>query len=222
MTNGQHGGAWYPQNTMSKASTRRRYTVEDWLAVADEQPPYELIDGELIQKDGPGIETSPAVSHGATILWVGIALAPFVRRPGDADRPDGWWLATDAGIQLGSFIFRPDIVGWRCDRHPAMPRARPAPERPDWVCEVLSESNRRQDTVVKLHQYHQAGIPYYWIIDGDAGTLAVHRHTPDGYLIALCATASDHVRAEPFGAIELDLAALLGDVSPPAAPGPRP
>jgi Uma2 family endonuclease len=96
--------------------------------------------------------------------------------------------------------------------------------------EILSASNRRHDTVVKLRHYHQAGIPHYWIIDGDERTLTVHRHTPDGYLVALRADASARVRAEPFDAFELHVAVLLGDdpddeaaeLNPPAAPGRRP
>jgi hypothetical protein len=41
--------------------------------------------------------------------------------------------------------------------------------------------------------------------------LTVYRHTPDGYLVALRAEATERVRAEPFDAIELHVAVLLGD-----------
>jgi hypothetical protein len=42
-------------------------------------------------------------------------------------------------------------------------------------------------------------------------TLTVHRHTPDGYLVALRAAGDERVRAEPFDAIELQVGMLLGD-----------
>ena len=42
------------------------------------------------------------------------------------------------------------------------------------------------------------------------GTLTVHRHTPDGYLVALRASEGERVRAEPFDAIELYVRVLLG------------
>jgi hypothetical protein len=39
----------------------------------------------------------------------------------------------------------------------------------------------------------------------------VHRHTTDRYLVVLRAEAHEQVRAEPFDAIELHVAVLLGD-----------
>jgi Uma2 family endonuclease len=74
----------------------------------------------------------------------------------------------------------------------------------------VSDSNRATDTVVKLRRYHQAGVRHYWILDQVDRTLTVHRHMPDGYLVALRAEASERVRAEPFDSIELYMSVLLG------------
>lgn len=54
-------------------------------------------------------------------------------------------------------------------------------------------------------------MPHYWILDQFDRTLTVHRHTPDGYVIVVRAAAKEYVRAEPFDAIELHVAVLLGD-----------
>ena len=75
----------------------------------------------------------------------------------------------------------------------------------------MSVSNRSTDIVDKLRDYHQAGVPHYWIIDQLDRTLTVHRHSADGYVIALRAAAAERVRAEPFDALELHVAVLLGD-----------
>ena len=83
--------------------------------------------------------------------------------------------------------------------------------RPDWICEIVSESNRATDTVKKLRRYHQSGVPYYWILDQVDRTLTVHRHTNDGYLVGLRAEAHERVRAAPFEELELHVAMLLGD-----------
>ncbi len=61
----------------------------------------------------------------------------------------------------------------------------------------------------KLRVLQKHAVPHYWLLDPQAGTLRVLRWTPDGYLEALGATADEHVRAEPFDAIELDLAQVL-------------
>jgi Uma2 family endonuclease len=83
--------------------------------------------------------------------------------------------------------------------------------RPDWVCEVLSESNAHDDLVKKMRGYHRAEVPHYWVVDPVAETLTVYRRTADGFLSALAAERSERARAEPFGEIELAVGVLFGD-----------
>jgi Uma2 family endonuclease len=94
---------------------------------------------------------------------------------------------------------------------PERPRDRPVKLRPDWVCEILSASNASNDTVRKLRALHRAGVPNYWLLDPERLTLTVLRWTAEGYLEALTATAQETVRAEPFDAIELELAVIFGN-----------
>ena len=180
-------------------------TVADWLAQPDDAR-MELIDGELVEKAAPTFEHGRAQGH-----TVGALGGPFDRRVGGPGGPGGWWLATEVDSLLDGRGYRPDIAGWRRDRLPAPPRERPVTIRPEWLCEIVSESNRTVDTVTKLRRYHQAGVPHYWILDQVDRTLTVHRHAADGYLVVLRATADERVRAEPFDAIELQVSALLGD-----------
>jgi Uma2 family endonuclease len=190
---------------MSSAPPSRVATVADWLA-APEEDRLELIDGELIPK------AAPSSDHGSAQLGLGASVrTPFHRRPGGPAGPGGWWIMSEVDILLDGRGYRPDLAGWRRERAPSMPRARPVELRPDWLCEIVSESNRTVDTVKKVARYHQAGVPHYWIVDQLDRTLTVHRHTTDGYLIALRAEAHERVRAEPFDAIELHVAVLLGD-----------
>lgn len=93
-----------------------------------------------------------------------------------------------------------------------MPRARPLEVRPDWVCEVVSESNAAHDRVVKLRAYHRAGVPHFWLLDPRDRTLTVLRWAEAGYLTVLAATETEVVRPEPFDAVPLELRALFGDV----------
>lgn len=190
-------------------------TVADWLA-QPEDARAELIDGELIQKAAPTFEHGRA--QGRTVVALG---GPFDRRSGGSGGPGGWWIATEVDVLLDGRGYRPDIAGWRRDRMPLPPKERPVTVRPDWLCEIVSESNRSVDTVTKLRRYHQAGVSHYWIIDQWDRTLTVHRHTLEGYLVALRAEAHEHVRAEPFDAVELHVAVLLGD-DPDDDGGPPP
>jgi len=119
---------------------------------------------------------------------------------------------TEVEIQLEEHeIYRPDVSGWLRERLPELPRESPILVRPDWVCEVLSPSNARNDLVKKMRVYHRCGLPHYWIVDPEQETLTVYRWTPDGYLVALTGQRDERVRAEPFGEVELAIGALFGE-----------
>ena len=180
-------------------------TIADWLAEPEEAR-LELIDGEFVEKAAPTLE------HGmAQLRTAGRIGEAFSRKPGGPSGPGGWWLGTEVDIALDDRGCRPDIAGWRREGLPVIPKQRPVTVRPDFICEIVSESNRATDTVKKLRRYHQSGVPHYWILDQLERTLTVHRHGPDGYLIVLRAEADERVRAEPFDAIELHVAVLLGE-----------
>lgn len=79
---------------------------------------------------------------------------------------------------------------------------------------MLSQSNRANDTVRKLRRYHEAGVGHSWLVDPMAGVLRVFRHEAEGYLNVLTAERRQVVRVSPFDAVELRVAALLGDDPP--------
>jgi Uma2 family endonuclease len=187
------------------AARRGAKTIEDWLALpADAR--VELIDGDFVEKALPTLEHGRAQGHTAGLISVA-----FDRRLGGPRGPGGWWIATEVDVLLDGRIYRPDLAGWRRERAPQVPKERPVALRADWLCEIVSESNRATDTVTKLRRYHQAGVPHYWILDQLDSTLTVYRYTSDGYLVAVRAGARERVRAEPFEAIELDVSVLLGE-----------
>jgi Uma2 family endonuclease len=188
----------------SVASKGGPKTIADWLALPDSAR-IELIDGEFVEKAAPTFEHGLAQGH-----TVGAISAVYNRRVGGPRGPGGWWIVTEVDVLLDGRGYRPDIAGWRRERAPAPLRERPVALRPDWICEIVSDSNRTTDTVTKLRRYHQAGVPHYWILDQIDRTLTVHRHMVDGYLVALRADLNERVRAEPFEAIELQVAVLLG------------
>lgn len=191
---------------------KRPKTIEDWLA-QPEGSRLELIDGEFIEKAAPTFDHGSAQFHTAHLLH------PFSRRPGGPREAGGWWFATEVDIVLDGRGYRPDLAGWRRDRHPSRPSERPVRSRADWICEIVSDANRSTDLVLKMRRYQQAGLPHYWILDQLSRTLTVYRNTLDGFLLALAAEAGEKVRAEPFEAIELAVAELLGDEPEDDAPG---
>jgi Uma2 family endonuclease len=186
------------------ADVRKLKTVADLYAIPEDQRFHELIAGEIVPKAAPSGE------HGTAQARLGAAIGAFDRRPA-ADGPGGWWLAIDVDVMFSDHeLYRPDLVGWRRDLVPDRPRGMPVSIRPDWVCEVMSPSNARQDRFVKLNAYHRFEVPHYWMIDPAEETLSIYRQTADGYLLVLAADAEQRVRAEPFDAIEIFVGALFG------------
>jgi Uma2 family endonuclease len=104
----------------------------------------------------------------------------------------------------------PDVLGWRRENCPERPTATPVRVRQDWVCEVISPSHAKDDTVRKLRLYQAVAIANYWIVDPRDATLSVMRWSQAGYVTVLVAERTEVVRVEPFEAVELNLATLFG------------
>lgn len=196
--------------------TARRAAITEWLAQPEELG-AELIGGRIVHKAMPGPE------HGRAQRKLGEIMGPFDRRPRGPGQPGGWWLASEVDLLLGGDGVRPDLLGWRRDRVPALPRPGPTgavTERPDWIGEVLSSSTAARDLGDKLALYHAAGVPHYWIIDPANQLLLVYRRLAEGYVAVLGAGSDKVVRAEPFEAVELRVGLLFGDEEDIAAADP--
>lgn len=179
----------------------------DLLALPEQGRGFELIDGELVEKQG-------GFRHGRAQFNLAGLLTPYRRGGGGSDRPHGWWFLTE---QLAGFspsqVLRPDVAGWMRERLPEPPEDDDAVVRmrPDWVCEIISPRKAANDLVRKKRVYHQHEVPYYWIVDPRDETLTVLQWTARGYLEILAAQRGERVRAEPFPALDLQVGVLFGD-----------
>jgi Uma2 family endonuclease len=189
---------------------RRKATLDDFWAIPEEDRFHELIAGEIIPKASPSGEHGDA--QGGILVAVRL---PYQRSPGGLGGPGGWWIAPEVEVLLANTeVVRPDIVGWRRERCPARPTGNPVKQRPDWICEVVSPSNAKHDTIKKLRLYHRVAIPHYWLVDPQDATLTVMRWSSDGYVTLLRAERGEVVRPEPFEQIELAVGTLFGDDPP--------
>jgi len=179
--------------------TGRRATYAD----IETLPPHvtgQIIDGDLFTHARPSLE------HSATASVLAMDLGgPFDRGRGG---PGGWWIRHEPELHFGDNVLVPDLAGWRRDRHATPPSGRFATTAPDWLAEVLSPSTAGVDRVRKLPVYLREGVDHVWLLDPIARTLEVLRRTDAAWTIAGTYGDIQVVRAEPFEAIELDLAAL--------------
>lgn len=179
----------------------RRATYQDVL----DAPPRELaelIDGVLYT------HPRPALPHAQATSVLGEELGPPFKR--GRGGPGGWILLDEPELHLGvePDILVPDLAGWRRETLPELPDAAFLTTPPDWLAEVSSPSTLRFDRVQKLPIYQREQVPHVWLIDPAAQLLEVLRLDGASYRLVATHGGDAKVRAEPFDAIELELAAL--------------
>ncbi len=117
-------------------------------------------------------------------------------------------------LHLGSLpdIVTPVLAGWRRERVTVDLLADDAPAHinltPDWVCEVLSPRTEAYDRGPKMRVYRREKVAHVWLVDPALRTLEAFRLDGSHYALLDTWDGDALMRAEPFDAIELDLAPL--------------
>jgi Uma2 family endonuclease len=182
------------------APAHKLATYADILALP-EHVVGELIAGEL------HVSPRPAPRHALAATALGEELGPPFKR--GRGGPGGWMIVFEPELHLGADVLVPDMAGWRRERMPEMPVDEAyLTLPPDWLAEVLSPSTAAVDRGRKLPIYARQRVGHVWLIDPVPQTLEVLRLDGESYRIVMVASGADRVRAEPFDAIELDLAIL--------------
>jgi Uma2 family endonuclease len=171
----------------------------------------EVLDGQL------HLQPRPAKHDAAAASALGEELGPPFKR--GRGGPGGWLILDEPELHLLSDILVPDLAGWRRARMPAIV----ADEAyfvlaPDWIAEVVSPSSAKYDRTDKLAIYARERVGWVWLIDPIARTLEVLVLDESGWRLGGAWRDDARVRAQPFDAIELDLAILWADVVLPPAP----
>ncbi len=149
------------EQIMSMPAVRpHRWTVLDVerliAARAELAPRYELVDGELL------VTPAPTSRHQRMILRLAFIMQPYLVRHAVGELrlgPGGLKLREQDHYEPDLFII--PLVDGRL-----APDAYPV--RPLLVCEVLSPSSSRHDRITKRRAFQAAGVPEYWVVDGDA------------------------------------------------------
>ena len=180
-----------------------RLTLAEFLDLPEMEQRCELIDGVL------RMAAFPIPDHQFLALVLATRLTQQITEAGQ-----GIVLHETGIILTDDTAVGPDIVALRADRADII-GARAINGAPDIVVEVLS-SNRRADLVRKRELYQAAGIPEYWILDGDANTLTVLALGDDGaYRERAILTAADTLTTPLFPDFALPLAQLFNHPARP-------
>ncbi|GAC1351411.1 MAG: hypothetical protein NVSMB1_04190 [Polyangiales bacterium] len=182
---------------------RPKATYADVLS-APEHMVAEVVDGVL------ELHPRPASPHAVAATAIAEELGPPFKR--GRGGPGGWIILLEPELHLGDDILVPDLAGWRRERLPIIENEPFFTLAPDWICEVLSPATAKLDRSRKLPIYAREGVRHAWLVDPLQHMLEGLRREGDKWLILNVFRDDARVRAEPFDAIELDLAILWADV----------
>jgi Uma2 family endonuclease len=80
---------------------------------------------------------------------------------------------------------------------------------PDLVIEIISESNRTHDTVVKFRDYARFGVPEYWLVDPRENLISTWRLEGGRYELLGRAASGDQVASLVLPELRLDASQVL-------------
>jgi Uma2 family endonuclease len=133
------------------------YTADMVRAMPDDGNRYEVVYGELL------VTPAPRLWHQRLVLRIATALEGYL-----VQNPEiGVTFVSPADISWGpDVLLQPDVfvVSPEEARTLSWSRIRTLL----LVAEVLSPSTARGDRFLKRIRYREAGVPLYWVVDGDA------------------------------------------------------
>ena len=137
------------------------YTAEMVRAMPDDGNRYEVVYGELL------VTPAPRPWHQIVVQRLGFAIGTYLQR-----EPVAIVLSSPADISWGPDVFVAPLdeartLSWSRMRTLLV------------VAEVLSPSSAHGDRFLKRLRYGQAGVPLYWVVDGDERSVEVWTPSDD-------------------------------------------
>jgi Uma2 family endonuclease len=177
------------------------FTYDDYLLLPEDGPRYELIEGELL------MTSAPLMGHQRLSSRLNVRIGSFVER-----EALGELFAAPTDVYLSpTNVVQPDLFFVAKEHSDRITRAC-LEGPPDLVIEILSDSSRQRDEVVKPRLYARFGIPEYWIFDRFRESVRVFRLVAGTYRkhAELSAEAGDRLATPLLPGLEIDLAELFG------------
>jgi Uma2 family endonuclease len=143
------------------------YSADMVRALPDDGNRYEVVHGELL------VTPAPRHWHQEIVLRLAMRVGAYLK-----EQPVGHVVVSPADISWApDTLVQPDVF--------VVPLAEA--RTLDWhqmrtlllVAEILSPSSARADRFAKRRRYQEAGVPLYWVVDGDAHVVEVWTPTTE-------------------------------------------
>jgi Uma2 family endonuclease len=178
--------------------TQGSWSADDYLAFSAERPLVELVDGSI------EVLPVPTDLHQRILDALFAILFAYARSAGDRARTSG------IRLRLADRGFRqPDIVYLTAARLDL--KGEDFWSGADLVVEVISPgpADRVRDLVTKRREYADAGIPEYWLVDPEEGTVTVLSLNAAQYVVNGVFARGDVARSKLLAGLQVDVTAVL-------------
>jgi len=185
---------------MSLQPHKVKFTYEDYLLFPEDGKRHELIDGEHYMTPAPSTKHQRVSLNLATAFKIFLkqhkigevfdAPTDVVLSPPDVVQPDLLFVSS----QRSSIITEKCIQG-----------------SPELIIEILSETTRKTDEVIKRKLYERHDVREYWIVDPELETVKVYRMTDQGYVRAaeLARETGDRLMTPLLPGLQIPLAEIF-------------
>ncbi len=171
--------------------------IKDWPEDAGRT---EIVDGELV------MSPTPATRHQRICTHLAGEIGSFVQQP-DSGQVYGCAIHV---ILAPHVHYEPDLC-FISRQRPHIVKEKFIDGPPDLIIEVISESNRTHDTVVKFQHYAQYGVAEYWLVDPRDNEISTWRLEGNEYTLLARARAGDRIVTDVLSGLELDPRSVLGE-----------
>ncbi|MGB3942716.1 MAG: Uma2 family endonuclease [Candidatus Manganitrophaceae bacterium] len=158
---------------MSSQVHKINFTYEDYLLFPQDGKRHEIINGD------PYVTPSPSTKHqkiSGNLLYF---FKDFLRRT-----KAGYVFDAPMDVILSDLdVVQPDLLFISSSRS-SMITEKNVQGALDLVVEIISETSRKIDELIKRKLYEQHGVSEYWIVDPELETVKVYRMSDRGYIRA--------------------------------------
>jgi len=179
------------------ATPRIVLTYADYAALPADGRRYEIHEGEL------SVTPAPGTKHQLVIGNLFVAVHTYV----NCNNYGVVFIAPTDVILSDTTIVQPDIVWVAPDRLHAI-STRGIEGSPTLAVEIVSPSTTAIDRHTKMQLYARDGVTWYWLVDPEARTVAIHELLEGRYVVRAQSSGEASLRAEPFPDLTLALASI--------------
>ncbi|MBI3667162.1 MAG: Uma2 family endonuclease [Acidobacteria bacterium] len=158
----------------------------------------EIVNGELV------MSPMPSLHHQDICMRVGTAVLAFVQQHGL-----GKFYLLPVHVILSERVhYEPDLCFISKERLHILED--PVVKGPhDLIIEVISESNRTHDTVVKFRDYERFGVREYWLVDPREEHIGSYALEAGHYVLLGISGRGDTIHSRLFEGLDLDPASIV-------------